>query len=131
LAYIKRLFASLGHGLLWLAVTYVIWGLVVRNRYIDAWNAAAVGDTVPIVINSFGSPDYVESPLAFSQPDFCARPQEKCRDDLRSDSGINFRSLSSLVGTCWSLISMIANTSCAALRFKPLFIESALPIGGI
>jgi hypothetical protein len=81
LAYIKRLFASLGHGLLWLAVTYVIWGLVVRHRYIDAWNATAVGDTVPIVINRFGSPDYVESPLRFSQPEFCARPQEKCRDD--------------------------------------------------
>jgi hypothetical protein len=54
LAYTKRLFASLGHGLLWLAVMYVIWGLVVRHRYIDAWNATAVGDTVPIVINRFG-----------------------------------------------------------------------------
>jgi hypothetical protein len=52
----KHLFASLGHGLFWLALAYVIWGLIVRHRYTDAWNATAVGDTVPIVINRFGAP---------------------------------------------------------------------------
>jgi hypothetical protein len=54
----KRFFASLGHGLLWLALTYVIWGLIVRHRYTDAWKATTVGDSVPTVINRFGVPEY-------------------------------------------------------------------------
>jgi hypothetical protein len=77
----KRVLASLGHGLLWLALTYIVWGLVVRHRYANAWNATTVGDAVPTVINRFGAPDYVESPLRYSQPEFCARPGEKCPDD--------------------------------------------------
>lgn len=56
-------------------------GLIVRHRYLDAWNATAVGDSVPTVINRFGAPDYMESPLRYSRPDFCAQPQEKCPDD--------------------------------------------------
>lgn len=77
----KRFFASLGHGLMWLTLTYLIWGLIVRHRYTDAWNATTVGDTVPMVINGFGAPDNVESSLRYSQPDFCAQPQEKCPHD--------------------------------------------------
>jgi len=77
----KRFFASLGNGLLWLALTYFVWGLIVRHRYLDAWNATTVGDTVPTVINRFGAPDYIQSPLRYSQADFCAQPQEKCPDD--------------------------------------------------
>jgi hypothetical protein len=76
----RRLLASLGHGLLWLALAYVIWGLVVRHRYFTSWNATAVGDSVPTVINRFGGPDTVESALRYSQPDFCARPDQKCED---------------------------------------------------
>jgi hypothetical protein len=74
----KRFLASLGHGVLWLAVTYVIWGFIVRHRYAHAWQATAVGDSVPTVINMFGAPDYVQSPLKYSDPEFCARPQQTC-----------------------------------------------------
>jgi len=76
----KRLLASLGHGLLWLTLAYIIWGLVVRHRYADAWKATTVGDSVPTVINRFGVPDYVQSPTRYANPDFCARPQQTCSD---------------------------------------------------
>lgn len=74
----KRFFASLGHGILWLALTYVIWGLVTRHRYFEAWKATSVGESVPTVIAKIGVPDYLESPLRFTNPDFCARPREEC-----------------------------------------------------
>ena len=76
----KRVFMSLGHGLLWIVLAYVVWGLVVRHRYFNAWNATKVGDSVPTVMNRFGSPDLIESPLRYSNPEYCARPNEKCPD---------------------------------------------------
>ena len=76
----KRIVASFGHGLLWLAVAYVIWGLIVRHRYFDAWKATTAGDSVPTVINRFGAPDFIQSPLRYANPDFCARPQQACSD---------------------------------------------------
>jgi hypothetical protein len=76
----KRLVASLGHGLLWLVLAYIICGLIVRHRYVAAWEKTAAGDSVPTVISRFGGPDTVESALRYSQPDFCARPDQKCDD---------------------------------------------------
>lgn len=57
---IKRLLASLAHGLLWLTLAYVIWGFVVRHRYADAWKATTAGESVPTVVNRFGAPDYLQ-----------------------------------------------------------------------
>lgn len=76
----KRLAASLGHGLLWLAIAYVIWGLIVRHRYVGAWSAPKVGDSVPTVINRFGAPDNLEAPLKFTNPEYCATARPTCSD---------------------------------------------------
>jgi hypothetical protein len=76
----KRFFVSLGHGLLWLALAYVILGVIIRHRYADAWKATTVGDSVPTVINRFGAPDNLESPLRYTNHEFCARPQQACPD---------------------------------------------------
>lgn len=76
----KRFFTSLGHGLLWIVLAYVVWGLIIRHRYNSAWNATKVGDSIPVVMMRFGAPDLIQSALRYSQPDFCARPNEKCPD---------------------------------------------------
>jgi hypothetical protein len=70
----------MGHGLLWIAVAYVAWGLVVRHRYADGFAATAIGDSMQNVINRFGPPDLLESPLKYSRPDYCATANPPCPD---------------------------------------------------
>jgi hypothetical protein len=76
----RRLVVSLGHGLLWFAIAYLAWGLVVRHRYVNAFAATSVGDPMSIVITRFGPPDNVESPLKFAHPDYCASAHPPCSD---------------------------------------------------
>jgi hypothetical protein len=74
----RRLVVSLGHGLLWIAVAYLAWGLAVRHRYVNAFAATSVGDSALMVINRFGPPDNLESPLKYSRPDYCANAHPPC-----------------------------------------------------
>ena len=122
----KRFLASLGHGLLWLALAYVVWGLAVRHRYFNAWNATKVGDSVPTVMSRFGAPDLIESPLRYSNPEFCARPNEKCSDSYAIRCGTHFPSRRSWAVIYWSSISTTVSALSISQRCSlPSRIESA------
>ena len=55
---------SLGHGLTWIAVLYLIWGLVERHRCAHAFDNTAPGDLLQTVITRFGWPDLLMSQAA-------------------------------------------------------------------
>jgi hypothetical protein len=122
----KRFLASLGHGLLWLALAYVVWGLAVRHRYFNAWNATKVGDSVPTVMSRFGAPDLISLRSGTPIQSSALVRTRSALTLMRSACGTHFPSRRSWAVIYWSSISTTVSALSISQRCSlPSRIESA------